>query len=726
MKEKLLKKVAHAIMIALILPVTVFAESKEYVPIKDSISRTIDSVEINSLHFVDNTNLPSDNFGLVADVNNRQSKKVTLKVKLSYYDKDKVLLYSNIEEYPLLPQKDNALISMLDRRQNPKVQVADLAYYSVEFEVKETTKETTNTAIPEVCLQNSYNLTDYKVSIEISKDAIYTVEESFVVDYVDDSKILKKLIPTKHVIKNRDESFSTYHLKFLSLDPAQNITKTFQVVNGTVIKIDDRDSESTKLEHTLKYVLAKNDTSKTEHFDFAISTANWNACLDDISFEIEFPDHIDASAIQFVSRDGKNLSSKTIINKTGNKIVGVYRGPLTDDTLNISLFLDDDYFEHSHGLGTILVFAIPAGMVILSGLLWFLFGRDKRIDSHNSGKLPANRDYMKLALASKGELSYKDVIVLIMKLAEDGYIEIVKKETDENRATSYYELVKLKEYAGRDAIEKKLLADLFDSCLTSINEDMLENNYKKGKASKKLKDLRTLTANTKNLKGKLTTTAEEIIEATYDRHYDKLYEKTATMLSKVTRTFEYLIAFSLFIIPTSEYGTIEDILIIFSLLFMSTIAIKEILAKSQNPLTRIGALIMVLLSILVSRVTPLWETLFYEHIYVYGFLFGLIMIVVNRLFTTFMPKKTERGLKLSRELSSLKNYLQNISESDFQKRIEDDPLYGENLFPYIYLLDLEDTFFENREIPIPKWLKNAEKTDLTHLASDLKMMFTQR
>lgn len=696
----------------------VLAVSKEYVSVKDSISVTIDNIKIKSLHFVDNRNTPANNFGLIADIANTKSEDFTLIAKISYYDEQRVLLYSNVNRYEMKSGRDNILYGMLDCRQNSKYDVDEIAFYSVDFDIeKKTFQEEKTYSTPAVCQNDNYAIENYRLDIEVNENDIYKVKEKFDVIYKDNSYQMKRTVPIDTFLYNRDKSTYRYYTKILEYEKEDNLSVYFNTAGKVFTFEDDADKKT----HHLKYIYTVNKKGKEDFVDIFISPTRWGSCLRKIEFTITLPKDFDVSKLQFVDSEGKDQSKKITINKHNRNLTGRIDSLLKDEDIHITLFLGENYFTKTQDANIIIAFAIPTGFVILSFLLWFFFGRDKKENIKATANLP-DADILELCLLQNESLANEHISLLVIQLAKEGYLKIKKIANTNN-----FEIVKLAEYNGESPLEKKLMTNLFKDELTRINENILATNYNKGKGTKKLKDLRSITIDTTNMTGSLEEAAKELSAAATEEYNDQLFEKAANVLSKIVSIFTIIILLSTFAIPSLKYGTWEDAAIIICLIFIVIVSIKEGILKNHNLKIRIISLILVFASLLLSRTTTLWETCLYEKIYIYSFLWGILMILVNCLLKKVMPKKTSYGTKLKEELTGLKLYFTKSKKNTIEKKLTN-PTYFEEFLPYMYVLHFDRDFYraiEEFDITLPNWLEAMQKEDLRTLPHYLGLIFKE-
>jgi len=718
MKNKILTVIILAVFT--FTPV-VMASSKEYVPIEDSVSMTVDKIKIKSLHFVDNTKMTVNNFGLIAEILNPTKEDLILRAKISYYDEKKVLLYSSIKEYAIDKEKNNALFAMLDKKANPDYDSNKIVFYSVDFETKNGTLGKSEGVTDDKCTNEDYIIEDYKYTVIVKENNTNEVTETFKAHYNEEDRTTKRTVPIETVIKNRDGSQSRYSTKILSFQKQNDLSVRFNM-EGKVFTFDDIDEVA---KHTLTYSYQTNSQPPMDFVDLHISYDHWNSCLKNVEFSIEMPKDFDLSKLQFTDGEGKDKSSHVTVNRHENTIVGQVDDILKNEDIHITLFLDDDYFDEQKIDWTIIAaFALPTTLVVFSFVIWFFFGRDDKLKIGKTSKLPKG-DLLEIRLALNGSLENEDVALLIIALAKEGYLKIKKVDKNSKRGQNRYEIIKLCEYRGQDEMEKRLFDDLFKDEVAQINENILKTNYDKGKASKKLKDIRSVVIDTENMTGSLADTAEEINELAENKFLDRIFEKSATILGKTIWSFGYIILLSIFVMPTIKYGNWEDVLIIICALFIITIVIKEGLFNCRNIKLRIISLIIIFTSLLVSRATPIWETCLYEKIYVYSLIWGLTCVFVNHLIKEAMPKRTTKGNELTESILGFKSFFTKGKSQNIEKKLQDSD-YFEEALAYIYAVKLDRNFYkslEKIEFDIPNYLENIEKDDLGKLLDDLGLLF---
>lgn len=712
-----------SLLILLLIPLFVRAETK-YIPIQDSVSKTVDQIEVKSLHFVDNTDKPANNFGLISELENTTDRDFTLKAKISFYTEEKVLLYSSIEYYDVIKNKESTLIFLLDRKLNSKYEIENIKFYSVEFELlNRVAKEKIPPINDPVCLENDYVIEDYALTLKVKEDSTYDAEERFRVDYLNDKRKFKRYVPTQKKLTNRDNSKVTENIKLLEFENDESLNKSYQIGKGTTFRIDDSKMEESN-EHTLNYTYMVKSNSKTDFLDFAISTTEWGSCINNASFKIELPFDFDVSNIQFVNDEGKDRRQNISINKVNNTLIGNYNSYLKDDEVHIRLYLDENYFKDKFPTTIVLMFLIPLSLVATSFVLWLIFGRDKKMLVLKSDKIPVKTDVFEYALIKRGTIAERDIAIATIKLAQEEYIELKKTGKDRLTGATCYDITKLKDYKGKDRAEKYLLEGLFQP------ENVALSTLKKVPSNKRISKLakKNISINTKVLKTKLFTVAQNIKKTALEDKHDKLYEKGATKLSKIANIFNYIILFTIVSLPTLKFGKIEDLLIMLSLVCISFFSIKEGFKKENSLTTKIVSSIIILLAIMISRTTTLWETLLFEKRYIWGIVLGLYAIGLNELFKKIMLKKTAYGTKLLEQLKSLKMFLSTADKKELGLKLKEDDKYFDDIIPYTFILDSEATIFKvasREKIAVPKWLKNATMNDLKRLASDLEWMFKE-
>ena len=720
-----------AVFFLSLFPIIVKAESKEYVRTSDSISKQVGKLEINSLHFIDNTNGPSDNYGLVANIINRSGSKARLKAKINYYDKEKVLLYSSIDEYEITAEKDNTFMAFLDEKNTNKYEVENIAFYTVNFEIVEADEEKKRDHSfeeKEVCKKRDYVLSDYEIFVDVHENAIYDIEEDFTVHYNGEKRTIKKIVPLKRNLINRDGSSSVFYRKVINYEEARGLGRSFQVGAGAKFSFTEDSYDEKEVSHKLNYKIKTANRKENVMFDLAISANEWQACIDNISFEVNMPFDFAAENVSFVDGEGRDLRTKVHVSKAGGKLIGTYDG-LIDDELHVRIFLgNNSYEEETFSVGSIAIFVIPVGMICISFILWLLFGKDKKVQVKEIASTWKDEDIFEIGLVKRGAIRKRDVVLAILKLAGDGYIRFEKKGKKGHSKRNEYTICKVGIYAGKNKYEKELLHELFSANLDGINEKILKSNYDRGIGSKKLRDLRVEEISTEDVAHRLNVCAEKIVREVNGEYYEKIYEKSSSLVKNFIKLIDYAIVLVIIAIATLEYGTIEDVLINIVLLFFCLFAIKEGLKVGKSKTVKIGALIVIFTSMLISRITPIWETLFFSRIMVYGVVCGTITIFINQIFKDIMPKKTEYGKVLNDRVISLEMYLKSLKKDELKKAVENDGEFIQKIIPYVFAVDFNKNFFkvaEDAEIPLPTWFQGSDYNGLGGIVEDLEVLVTR-
>ncbi len=147
----------------------------------------------------------------------------------------------------------------------------------------------------------------------------------------------------------------------------------------------------------------------------------------------------------------------------------------------LSLFETVIFMEDKLIMGKIAtVFVIDAIAVVVSIVLYFLYGREKEIISGVQLEVPRMLNPLEMALFLKYMILPPDVISLVPYLESEGYLltkQINAEAMGSSRRYGAYdlEITKLKDYDGNNAMEKYMMGKLFEDRDTVILSEFIKS-----------------------------------------------------------------------------------------------------------------------------------------------------------------------------------------------------------------------------------------------------------
>lgn len=132
-------------------------------------------------------------------------------------------------------------------------------------------------------------------------------------------------------------------------------------------------------------------------------------------------------------------------------------------------------------------FAILTICLIVSILICLSYKKKNKVKSEMLYQLPDNFNSLEIKFLYNGNIGAKDIFLLILDLANKGYIKITNiSENSLFVTTQNYKLLKVKEYNGININEKTLLEGIFSNSSTEATASTLQNNEAFTKAVNKI------------------------------------------------------------------------------------------------------------------------------------------------------------------------------------------------------------------------------------------------
>ena len=270
----------------------------------------------------------------------------------------------------------------------------------------------------------AFEVTDYAMNIEVGKDHSYNVVEDVSVN-----------IPTKV----QEISFSlpngNFHMDEVDVeDTAYSVNLASGANTVTITDIDKL--EEGRHTYKIKYRIQEFEdrNASTDMFYFTALPPEWKQPVTKVKITASFPDDfpwddMQCYAGQFGVEDVNNRvsfdadeSSKTV-SITGEKLPENYG-------ITLKAELPDGYWKGALN-GSWVLIAIPCimgGILLLLALLWLFGGKDPRVEKTNETKplegiVPAEIGYI-----FNGEVSIRDILMIIIYFARKGYLRISEYE----------------------------------------------------------------------------------------------------------------------------------------------------------------------------------------------------------------------------------------------------------------------------------------------------------
>ena len=604
------------------------------------------------------------------------------------------------------------------------------------------------------CYANDYDITSYDVDIVVDKYNKLSVTEK-IDTYFDINKhgIIRRL-PLYNNIVRQDGSYEKNRVLISNVNVSEEFS-TSKEYGDYVLKIGSAD-RVIKGEHTYTisydYDIGLDKNSKFDELYFNIIGTEWDTDIRNVTFKITMPKEFDASKLGFsYGSYGESYTDDISYEVNGNVITGSYSDVLlSGEGLNVRMELPEGYFERRKvNFANLGYYVIPILFVLISYLIWKKYGKDEQVVDVVSFYPPEDMNSLDIAFAKKGSVNSNDAVSLMVYLASKGYIKIIEDEKSKNK----FSIQKVKEYDG-DNNEERLF---FDGLFRSHSVDLMGYlEYLDSSGDIKLKkdddkiniqnldkngSIKEVDLDNPSKKEKRVVKSDELNRTFYSTINSILYSKNKSSnrkkyFSSKTTSKRILLFFFMFIsiclstiIPAVGYkfsdmyfpliivsfvGTL--VLILFSFIYDNNYS------KSGLVKTLIWSGLCVIIFSLVSLMIIGFEYLYYDTIYLIGFIICIICTYLIYFFYLIMSKRTEYGTKILGEINGFKNFLETAEKDKLESLVNEDPAYFYNILPYAYVLGVSDKWikrFEGIAIAPPTWYESNDVFDYYRFNSSL-------
>ena len=662
----------------------------EIINANDETDLTVGDLTFSNITFQDNSSSSSLAFGLTADVTNASSNDIYYEAISYYYDSDNNLIATASSSSFAVPDKSKLnFMSNLNILGNHDVQ--DVKYYSLEININDSSSTSTNIRPSESGSYNSYDyvIDKYDVNIVVNEDNTFDITETITAYFNVAKHGIYRKIPLKNKIVRLDGTSSTNsaRLSNLSVDNMYEVSKSSGVYN---IQIGDPNRTITgEHTYTIKYTynVGKDPIKNYDELYYNIIGDEWDTVIGNVTFSVTMPKEFDSSKLGFSSGTKGSIANNNIIyNVSGNTINGHYNGILNPgEAITIRTELPEGYFDKATNNVTVqdyLIYIVPIVGLIISAILWFIYGRDKKVVETVEFYPPEGFNSLEVGFLYKGKADNTDVTSLLIYLANKGYIQIT--ETNEKSLFSKgqsFKITKLKDYDGNNINERLFLEGLFKASSKEVNLSELYNSF--------YITVNKILSNINNKDNK-----------------QKIFEKKASSKKKyvvIMMLISYILITS---IPIINYSNLETL--IFALIFpgIGFTVLFNFVFSSNNTFTKIFGLIWGLLFGGIPWLAIVLPVIVQDSIYLIGYLIGLVCLVGMAICLKFILKRTPYGLELLGKIKGFKTYLETVEKDKLEAMVMQNPNYFYDILPYTYILGVSDKWikkFETITMQAPNW-----------------------
>ncbi len=330
-----------------------------------------------------------------------------------------------------------------------------------------------------------YYIRAYHVDIDVAEDNVLSITEEIHVYFNEERHGIYRDIPKKNRIERADGSKDVTRAKIKNIYCSDKYDKSSGSGN-LKLQIGDADVTLTgDKEYVISYdyMLGKDVSEGFDELYFNIIGDKWDTYIDNVSFNITMPKEFDESLLGF-STGGYGFTGSDIVEYSVNGLE--ISGHLTEElepwqALTVRLELSEGYFYFNMiayiiKLSTMVL--IPVLLLIFVFIIWLKYGKDKKVIRTVEFYPPDNMSSIDVAYWYKGTLPKKDIIALLIEIANEGYIAIHDGSGEGMHRKSDYSIERKKIYPDNLDENKKLFFEgLFESGKDIVKGHDLENKF---------------------------------------------------------------------------------------------------------------------------------------------------------------------------------------------------------------------------------------------------------
>lgn len=615
-------------------------------------------------------------------------------------------------------------------------------------------------------VDNGYAIDKYDIDIKVNENNKLDITETITAFFNESRHGIYRTIPLKNTITRLDGTTSTNRTQITNLEVDNEYTVSRE--NGNIkIKIGSPNyTVTSEQKYTIKYTynLGKDPLPNSDELYYNIIGTEWDTSIDNVSFTITMPKNFNHSKLGFSSGAKGSIANDNVYYRiNGNIITGRYLDALNPgEGITVRCELPEGYFVNA-GLDSEVADYISSIVsvifLLISILLWAIFGRDDKIIETVEYYPPKNLNSLDAGFLYKGAASNKDVTSLLIYLANKGYLEIIDKNINLSS-----DKVNIDSRAKEDASQKiielqnkiieeekinpnsqklkhyKNMLDIYQNIDTPIDYNQYnlgpvvskfntENDF----VIKKVKDYdgtdiheqwfmeglfeygRTEVTSRMLLNQFYLTNNRILGDINNKQNKERLFEKTASS-KKIFIILMVAISYCLITIPpVLNYGQTNAL--VFTLLFPSIgFAVLFSAIFDSDPGPKIFKIVWGIGFGGGPWAIMVLPALMQDTLYLNNYIIGTLCIIGMVVCLVYLPKRTKYGIEMLEKLSGFKNFLKTVEKDRLESLVMDNPNYFYDILPFAYVFGISDKWikkFESISLQAPSWYDSSDAFNIS-------------
>lgn len=554
-----------------------------------------------------------------------------------------------------------------------------------------------------------YLLDSYDINVVVNENNTFDVTEHIGAYFNVPKHGISRSIPLKNKVKRLDGTTSVNRAKVTNIRVDAPFTKS--ISDGKrILKIGD---EGVTLTGAKNYTINYNynigrDTGKGyDELYFNLIGNQWDTVIGGVSFTVTMPKKFDAGKLGFSKgMSGSTGSAGIVYQVNGNVITGRYNGVLNArEALTVRLELPEGYFvnaTYNLDLMTGLSLFVPILFLLLSVYISLGSGKNERVVETVEFYPPKGFNSAEIGFLYKGRANKKDVISLLIYLANKGYIKITELEEQSSfRRSKSFKVIKLKKYDGDVEIERMFLAALFRKSKKVNITDLSELSYLKNQLQTEDIDEEFDVVTSADLKGSFYATLNNIVRILHrDGNKSEYFEESLHDKGFFVGILIAIIYMLMTVKPLLEYNGDFPMLIALLVPGIGFIGLFIMVFGKTDIRMKLFGLVWGLSFGGIPWVLMVLPALLADPMFIAAYIVGLVCAFIMGMIAMFkiVPKRSAHGKELLGKIKGFKTFLEVAEKPKLEQLVWQDPAYFYNILPYTYVLGVSDKWIKKFEV----------------------------
>ena len=556
-------------------------------------------------------------------------------------------------------------------------------------------------------VENSFELTNYTVEINVGENAILEVQERMTaVFYSTIKRGIVRGIPLTNTYSYKENGTTKTVTQSIEIFDLKGNALNYEYEDGWVLVNFGEETDylpvDTPFDFTLKYkVNLGKDTPKTyDMFYYNILGIDWTCNIKNFDFTVTMPKSFENSKTNlYTGTYGKetklNVGKDYNVDLNTFTITGNVKNIKPHNAITLSIGLEEGYFvgatpvEYKLSKIALYLACVCAGIAVIA----FLFkGRRPKLVIPVEFYAPDDMNPAEVASIYKGKVDIEDTTSLIVWFASKKYLRI--EMTDKEDIV----LTKLKEYPikGKKIYEKMLFDKLFEKD-TTINLSKVRHESKTVEFIDKNGNTKSTTVDSIPL-----TVAKVTEKAESEKPVKKRLKTSNIVFAVMCLASVALTVTAFFRVPVlyrvmSDYKlqlivSIAGLILLFAFTYFVFFMKHQIIGKTR--ILCIIGLIVTLVTTFINILVPL-NNISYTLGYINWAVatVSVITVVIAGSIIYF----TEEQVKYYGRVIGFRNFILNCEKEKMDLLLKDNPEYFYDILPYAYVFGITEEFISRFE-----------------------------